>query len=170
MPAAVVNPLTRCTARFRPSRRRTRAGRAAREERAHGGRTHEPVIRPQGQTERHAQHDGALDERRERHGGEHARDPDCPRQVDEAHLANIPVTSMAGYADLMRIPQTAVWRVCHTRGDAPAVGGEDQSPHAVRGASWGRPCGRRHTGQDLRRLRLPARHAGPSVAYHHRRC
>ena len=115
MPGAVVNPRTQCTARFRPSRRRTRAGRAALEKRTHGGRTHEPVIRAQGQTARHAQHDGALDERRERHGGEHARNPDRPRQVDEANLANIPVTYMAGSADRMRIHHTAVWRVRHKR-------------------------------------------------------
>lgn len=95
------------------SRRALRS--APTEERAHGGRAHEPVIRPHGQTDRHGQHEGALHEPRERHGGEQARDPDRQRQVDEANLAKIPVTYMAGEADLMRIHHTAVWRVCHKR-------------------------------------------------------
>ena len=45
-----------------------------------------------------------------------------------ANLANIPVTYMAGSADLMRIYHTAVWRVRHKRGAKMVVLG--LSPHS----------------------------------------
>jgi acyl CoA:acetate/3-ketoacid CoA transferase beta subunit len=51
------------------------------------------------------------------------------------NLANIPVTSMAGSADLMRIHQTVIWRVRHNRPFSVHRGGRRQNSLSLTAAN-----------------------------------